>query len=127
MINALDTRLLKFGVVGLSGMAIDFSITWLCKEKFRLNRYLSNSLGFCCAVTTNFLLNRYWTFESNTQPFNGQFARFLLVSLTGLLINNLLLYLLVKQIKINFYFLKLIVIGLVFFWNYFANFLFTFN
>jgi putative flippase GtrA len=127
MINALDTRLLKFGVVGLSGMAIDFSITWLCKEKFRLNRYLSNSLGFCCAVTTNFLLNRYWTFESNTQPFNGQFARFLLVSLTGLLINNVLLYLLVKQIKINFYFLKLIVIGLVFFWNYFANFLFTFN
>jgi hypothetical protein len=38
-----------------------------------------------------------------------------------------LLYLFIKKVKSNFYFLKLVVIGLVFFWNYFVNFLFTFN
>ena len=127
MINPLDNRLFKFGLVGLSGMAIDFSVTWLCKEKLGFNKYLSNSLGFCLAVTSNFLLNRYWTFESSTQPFTAQFGRFILVSLSGLAINNLLLYLLVKKLRSNFYLLKLIVIGLVFFWNYFVNFLFTFN
>jgi putative flippase GtrA len=127
MINALDSRLLKFGLVGLSGMALDFSVTWICKEKLGFNKYLSNSLGFCCAVTSNFLLNRYWTFESSAHPFTAQFARFLLVSISGLAINNLLLYLLVKNLKSNFYLLKLIVIGLVFFWNYFVNILFTFN
>ena len=127
MINALDNRLFKFGLVGLSGMAIDFSVTWVCKEKLGFNKYLSNSLGFCFAVTSNFLLNRYWTFESGAQPFTTQFARFMLVSLSGLAINNLLLYLLVKKLQSNFYLLKLIVIGLVFFWNYFVNFLFTFN
>ena len=127
MINALDNRIFKFGLVGLSGMAIDFSVTWLCKEKLGFNKYLSNSLGFCFAVTSNFLLNRYWTFESSAQPFAAQFARFLLVSLSGLAINNLLLYLLVKKLRSNFYLLKLLVIGLVFFWNYFVNFLFTFN
>lgn len=127
MINALDNHLFKFGLVGLSGMAIDFSITWICKEKLGFNKYLSNSLGFCFAVTSNFLLNRYWTFESNAQPFTPQFARFILVSLSGLAINNLILYGLVKKLQTNFYLLKLIVIGLVFFWNYFANFLFTFN
>ncbi len=127
MTNAFDSRLLKFGVVGLAGMAIDFSITWLCKEKLRLNKYLANSLGFCLAVTNNFLLNRYWTFENNTQSFTAQFIKFMLVSVSGLLINNLLLYLFIKKIRSNFYLLKLIVIGLVFFWNYFVNFLFTFN
>jgi putative flippase GtrA len=127
MINALDNHLFKFGLVGLSGMAIDFSITWICKEKLGFNKYLSNSLGFCFAVTSNFLLNRYWTFESNTQPLTPQFARFILVSLSGLAINNALLYGLVKKLQTNFYLLKLIVIGLVFFWNYFANFMFTFN
>ena len=127
MIHALDTRLFKFGLVGLSGMAIDFSVTWVCKEKLGFNKYLSNSLGLCFAVTSNFLLNRYWTFESGAQPFTTQFARFMLVSLSGLAINNLLLYLLVKKMQSNFYLLKLIVIGLVFFWNYFVNFLFTFN
>lgn len=123
----IDNRFLKFGLVGLSGMAIDFSVTWVCKEKFKLNKYASNSLGFCCAVINNFFLNRYWTFNNNDQPFAAQFARFMLVSISGLLINNLLLYLLLKYSKNNFYFLKLVVIGLVFFWNYFANFLFTFN
>lgn len=127
MINALDNHLFKFGLVGLSGMAIDFSITWVCKEKLGFNKYLSNSLGFCFAVTSNFLLNRYWTFESNAQPFAQQFARFILVSLTGLALNNILLYGLVKKLQTNFYLLKLIVIGLVFFWNYLLNFLFTFN
>lgn len=123
----IDARFLKFGLVGLSGMVIDFGVTWVCKEKLQLNKYISNSLGFCCAVINNFLLNRYWTFEATTLPIAGQFAKFVLVSATGLLINNILLYLLVKYFKTNFYFLKLIVIGLVFFWNYFANFLFTFN
>ncbi len=123
----IDARFLKFGLVGLSGMVIDFGVTWVCKEKLQFNKYISNSLGFCCAVINNFLLNRYWTFEATTLPIAGQFAKFVLVSATGLLINNILLYLLVKYFKTNFYFLKLIVIGLVFFWNYFANFLFTFN
>ncbi len=127
MTNAFDSRFIKFGLVGLTGMVIDFSITWVCKEKMRLNKYLASSLGFCCAVTSNFLLNRYWTFENNTQPFTIQFTKFILVSVSGLIINNLLLYLFVKKIKTNFYLLKLVVIGLVFFWNYFVNFLFTFN
>lgn len=127
MSSAFDIRMFKFGVVGLLGMLIDFFFTWLCKEKLKLNKYLANSIGFSIAVTNNFILNRYWTFESIAQPFAGQFFSFILVSVSGLLINNLLLYLLVKNVKANFYLLKLIVIGLVFFWNYFINFLFTFN
>jgi putative flippase GtrA len=127
MSSIFDTRFIKFGLVGISGMAIDFSVTWLCKEKLQLNKYIANSAGFCCAVISNFLLNRYWTFNAIAQPVAGQLAKFALVSATGLLINNILLYLLVKYFKTNFYLLKLIVIGLVFFWNYFINFLFTFN
>lgn len=122
----IDQRLLKFGMVGITGMAVDFTVTWLCKEKFKLNKFLSNSFGFSLAVISNFLLNRYWTFVSN-QALPFQFVKFILVSLIGLLINNLLLFLLLKYSKSNFYFLKLLVIGIVFFWNYFANFLFTFN
>jgi putative flippase GtrA len=127
MSYVLDAHLLKFGITGILGMSLDFSVTWLCKEKLRFNKYLSNSMGFCLAVVNNFLLNRYWTFANNNQPFTSQLIKFLLVSVTGLAINNLLLYLLVNNAKKNFYFLKLVVIGLVFFWNFIANSLFTFN
>lgn len=119
-------RFLKFGIVGLSGMVVDFSVTWLCKEKLKWNKYLSNSIGFTLAVINNYILNRTWTFQ-NTSAVTPQFLRFLLVSLAGLAINNLLLYIFVKKTNRNFYMLKLVVIGIVFFWNYFINLLFTFN
>ena len=121
------THLLQYGIVGISGMVVDFSVTWIGKEKIRLNKYLANSIGFSLAVLNNFLLNRYWTFHASAQPFTPQLLRFLLVSVSALGINNLLLYLLVNKANRNFYVLKLVVIGLVFCYNYLFNLLFTFN
>lgn len=120
------TRLGKFGLVGITGMLVDFLVTWVCKEKLIWNKYLANSLGFTLAVISNFSLNRIWTF-ANYNAIAPQFFRFLLVSVTGLLINNLLLYYFVKRTNRNFYILKLLVIGIVFFWNYFVNLFFTFS
>jgi putative flippase GtrA len=122
-----NARFIRFGIVGMSGMIIDFSTTWLCKEKLKINKYIANSTGFICAMTNNYLLNRYWTFESTDNHIAIQFSKFLLVSLIGLAINNSLLYLLIKNTKFNFYLLKLFVIGIVFIWNYFANMLYTFH
>jgi putative flippase GtrA len=127
MSTLFNKQMLAFGVIGISGMVIDFSITWLCKEKFKFNKYLSNSLGFCFAVINNFLLNKYLNFQANTHSFESQLTKFTAVALIGLAINNLILYGLGKYFKTNFYILKLAAIGIVFFWNYFMNTLFTFH
>ena len=127
MNDIFSAKLVRFGLVGISGMAIDFGVTWLCKEKIRINKYIANSTGFTCALINNYLLNRYWTFTSTGTPIIYQFTKFLLVSLIGLGINNLLLYLFVRNTKYNFYLLKLCVIGIVFIWNYSANLLYTFH
>ncbi len=121
------TRFIRFGMVGLLGTGIDFGMTWLCKEQLKINKYLANTIGFSCAVCSNYLLNRFWTFESTDNHIMLQFSKFLVVALMGLAINNLLLYLLVKKVKYNFYLLKLIVTGVVVFWNFFANLLYTFH
>ncbi len=127
MSTFIDTRILKFGIVGISGMVIDFSVTWICKEKLLLNKYLSNSLGFVCSVLSNFMLNRHWTFAVSSHPAGIQLVKYLLVASAGLLINNILLYVMLNVFKAHFYLSKLLVIGIVFFWNYFANSFFTFN
>jgi putative flippase GtrA len=120
-------KFLKFGVVGIIGVGIDFFITWLCKEKMCLNKYVSNAIGFSFAVINNFLLNRYWTFEANNQAFGEQFLKFVLIAIAGLAINSLFLFLIHRFLQINFYVTKLLVIGLVFFWNFYMNYLFTFH
>lgn len=120
-------RFAKFGLVGCSGIVVDFSITWLCKEKLHWNKYLSSSLGFCCAVVNNYILNKYFTFQNKDADIASQFVKFLIISVIGLLLSTFFLFLLQKKSHINFYLSKALVIALVFLWNFGANTLYTFK
>jgi len=119
-------QFIKFCVVGGSGVFVDFGVTYFCKEKARLNKYLANSLGFAFAATSNYLLNRFWTFHSsNNMP--TEYLKFVGISFLGLGINNAVIYLLTEKLRMNFYFSKLLAIGVVTVWNFFMNYFFTFN
>ncbi|KYG80911.1 glycosyl transferase family 2 [Roseivirga seohaensis] len=122
----LGFKFLKFSAVGLSGLAIDFCITFLTKEKLRLNKYFANSLGFVFAATSNYLLNKTWTFQDTNPYAVTQFSKYILIALIGLVINNLIIYLLVNKKEISFYWAKLVAIGIVVLWNFIANYNFTF-
>lgn len=121
-------RILKFGLTGLLGMVIDFGATWLCKEKLRINKYISNAIGFTLAVTNNYLINRIWTFQSTNAHWGAEFFKFLAVSLFGLGLNTVIIYFFHQRRNgINFYLAKFFAIVLVFIWNFLANMLFTFR
>ena len=122
----LGFKFLKFSAVGLSGLAIDFCITFLVKEKLRLNKYFANSLGFVFAASSNYLLNKTWTFQDTNPYAVTQFSKYILIAIIGLIINNLIVYLLVNKKKVSFYWPKLVAIGIVVLWNFIANYNFTF-
>lgn len=124
--SVLIMKFLKFCVVGFSGMVVDFGTTWLCKEKFGWNKYVSNSIGFTLAATNNYLWNRLWTFQSTSSEIPVEYGKFLLIAIIGLGINNLVIYLLHDKLKLNFYLSKLIAIGIVTVWNFTMNYFFTF-
>jgi putative flippase GtrA len=126
-VELLLLKFLKFCVVGASGMAVDFGTTWLLKEKIRINRYVANSCGFILAATSNYLLNRYWTFQSENGQIVTEYLTFVLISLVGLGINNLVVYLLSEKYRMNFYIAKLFAICVVTLWNFSMNYLITFR
>lgn len=127
MNDYISSQLIKFALVGITGMGLDFGTTWLLKEKVKINKFMANAAGFSIAVVNNFMLNKYWTFDNQNPIATEQFIKFLVISIVGLGINSLLLFILLKKIKGNFYLVKLAVIGLVFFWNFSANYLYTFK
>lgn len=124
--RALILKFLKFCIVGFSGMVVDFGFTWLCKEKFKWNKYVSNSIGFVLAATNNYIWNRCWTFQSDNANIPIEYGKFLMISVIGLGLNNLVIYLLHEKLKLNFYLAKLIAIGAVTIWNFVMNYRFTF-
>jgi putative flippase GtrA len=120
-------KFLKFGIVGFSGVFVDFGITYLTKEKLRIPKYIANAIGFSTAATTNYFLNRIWTFKSTNPEVMVEFSEFFAISMIGLGINTLILWILVSKFKMNFYVAKIFAIAVVTVWNFLANAFFTFN
>lgn len=125
--KAFFYKFIKFGIVGFTGVFVDFGITYLSKEKLKIPKYVANAIGFSTAATTNYFLNRVWTFRSNNPEVMVEFGEFFAISMVGLGINTLILWLLVSKFKMNFYMAKLFAIGVVTIWNFLANAFITFN
>ena len=119
-------KFIKFGAVGATGVVVDFGFTWISKEKFRIQKYVSNAVGFAFAATSNYFLNRWWTFHSNNPELAIEYSRFLFFSVIGLGMNTMVIWFLVSKRNHNFYLSKLFAIGIVTVWNFFVNLMFTF-
>jgi putative flippase GtrA len=118
---------IKFAVVGTSGLIIDFETTYVLKEKARVFRYLASSAGFILAASSNYILNRLWTFHSTNPQIFFEYSTFIIISVIGLGINNTILWIFSDKWKQNFYLSKLIATVLTIIWNFLANFFITFH
>ncbi len=134
-------KFIKFGVVGASGMVVDFGVLYLMRDVAGLPDLWANTISFTAAATSNYILNRIWTFRSHERQVGVEYVKFLAVSIVGLAINNGVLLLsrllwpdlyggtltlLGMNIDI-FYLFKLLAIAITTLWNFFGNMLFTFR
>ncbi|MBP5205669.1 MAG: GtrA family protein [Bacteroidales bacterium] len=111
--------------MGLFGAFVNFGVTFVCKEWIKLNKYLSNILGFVFAATTNYILNRLWTFQSDNPQIGTEYAKYFFIAIIGLGIDTLTVYLLNGKLKWNFYLSKVFAVGASTLWNFFGNLLIT--
>ena len=123
----LIIKFLKFLLVGFSGMILDFSMTYFIKERLLLNKYFANSMGFSIAAISNFMLNKYYTFNSTNPEFLQEFYWFIAISIISLFIYNGVLWFGINKLNIKFYFSKMLGIFFITFWNFFAHLLITFQ
>ncbi len=124
--KAFLLKFLKFGIVGFSGLIVDFGFTYLFKEIFKVQKYLANAIGFMMAASSNYFLNRIWTFQSINPEIAVEYTEFILISIIGLGINTFMLWFILKRFKINFYIAKAFAIAVVTVWNFLANAFITF-
>tara|TARA_B100000900_G_scaffold75712_2_gene60588 strand:- start:8445 stop:8825 length:381 start_codon:yes stop_codon:yes gene_type:complete len=119
--------LIKFSFSGAFGVAINFLITFILKEKLSYNKYLSNSLAITIALSINFFCNKYWTYSKFNTVIYPELLRFVFVIIISIIMNHLIVYYLTKTKKIKFYYSKMIAVFLVFIWNFCMHTFFTFN
>jgi putative flippase GtrA len=129
------SRIIQFGVVGVSGTVLDYIVLILLKLLLGWPTLLANSLAFSIGVANNYTWNSRWTFANpQTEGSLRQFIQFFLVSVIGLLLNNAIVLgleapmgHLIAQPEWGYLPAKVLATSLVMFWNYFANRYWTFR
>jgi dolichol-phosphate mannosyltransferase len=88
-------QLIKFGLVGVSGYAINLVVYELARQQAGIHYLIAAVMAFVVAVLNNFYWNRHWTFKAGDGHAGFQAARFFVVSLIALGVNLILLKVLV--------------------------------
>ena len=131
-LKAWVAKFVKFGIVGFSGMILDYAVLFVLKEQVGVPALWANAVSFTVAATSNYMLNRWWTFRSKEEDMGAEYLRFFLVSLVGLGISTATLWVLGLLLPVwndgpLFYLLKFIAIVITTLWNFFGNMMFTFR
>jgi len=89
-------QLVRFGVVGASGYVVNLAVFACAVHVVGIDYKIAAVLAFLVSVTSNFWLNRHWTFDARGGHAGFQAARFLTVSVAAFLFSYLVLLLLVE-------------------------------
>ena len=97
-------KLIKYGLVGISGCIVNIGIYYLFSEYFGFGLNLCSVIAFTFAVTSNYILNSSWTFLSKKHHGDltiKAWGSYVAGNIQGLLINlfvlNLLLHIIYFQ------------------------------
>lgn len=111
----------RYCAIGVTNTAIDFTLyTTLTRGwMFWRDHYLwANAFTFALVVTWSFFWNRRWTFQRQDRQHGSQYAKFVLATLGGIGIAQVILYAGVQLIHISDLLAKLISGPLVVLWNF---------
>ncbi|NJP06818.1 MAG: GtrA family protein [Chloroflexaceae bacterium] len=128
-------RFVRFAVVGMLGTLIDIVLFTLFYEWLGMPTLLANTLSYSVGILNNFVLNRTWTFgDIQRRAIEKQFLQFTLISLSALMLNNILVLTLATPLgdlfaapQWGYLLAKVCATAAGFFWNFFANRYWTFS
>lgn len=120
-------QLLKFGLVGGSGYAVNLAVFALLTAAFDVHHIPAAIGAFGVAVVNNFWWNRHWTFAAGDGHAGFQAARFFVVSILGLGLNLALLELFVTGIELPELAAQALAVALTMPVNFVGNKLWTFD
>src|SRR5687768_14014280 len=80
-------RFIKFAIVGAGGAILDFVVMNLLTHLAGMPLVLAGTISFICAVASNFIWNRVWTYpESRSRTVVSQLGMFFVVNAAGVAI-----------------------------------------
>ena len=116
--NKLVQQILKFGVVGGTAFLIDYGIFTILSQFLSVHYLIASIISFSVSVVYNYILSIKWVFDVTKKQTSKEFIIFIILSVIGLVLNSLILYVCVDLIHIHELIGKIIATAIVMVYNF---------
>lgn len=110
-------QLVRYLLVGSLSFVMEWSLLFCFHKVFGLWYLYANSAAFIIVFWLNFLLNRFWSFQSQ-ERFGRQILLYGILCLVNLGISNLMMFALHGFLKIEVMIAKVFAVALIVSWNF---------
>ena len=114
----LINQILKFGVVGVIAFLIDYGLLYILTEYANIYYLISSIISFTVSLIFNYILSIKWVFDVTKKQTYKEVFVFVVLSVIGLGINQLVMYLGSDIMHIYYMLTKLVATAIVMVWNF---------
>lgn len=115
-------QFMKFGAVGGIAFLIDYSLLIFLTEVFQFDYLISASISFTISVIFNYAASMRFVFSGKEgMSRRREFITFVTLSVIGLIINNVLMWIGVEIFSVDYRITKLFATVLVTLWNFISR------
>ena len=111
-------QILKFGIVGGTSFFIDYGIFTILSQLLNVHYLIASILSFSISVIYNYILSIKWVFDVTKKQTSKEFIVFVILSVIGLGINSLIMYISVDLMRIHEMISKIIATAIVMVYNF---------
>ena len=114
----LIIQLIKFGIVGVVATVIDLGVLMLLKEIIHLDVLIASAVSFSVSVIANYILSMMFVFKGSENGKTKEFIVFVALSIGGLLLNQLIMWLGAEVMMIHYLWVKVFAMFFVPIYNF---------
>lgn len=124
-IKKLLEQLVKFGIVGVIATLLEWIIFYICTNQLKIHYSISTIIGFSISTIFNYWASVKWVFDVNKERSEKlNFILFVVLSIVGLGLNELILWICIEKFAIYNMIGKVIATGIVMVFNFITRKLF---
>jgi len=118
-LKKLLAQFMKFGIVGVIAFIIDYGVMIFLTEVFGVQYLISTTISFIVSVIFNYFASMRFVFKrKDDMSRRREFIIFVVLSVMGLGINDLFMWLMVDFLYIDYRISKIVVTFIVAVWNF---------
>ena len=111
-------QLFRFAIVGIIAALVDVGVLVLLKELFYVDVLLSSAVSFSVSVVVNYILSMTFVFKSKGKSKVREFIVFVILSIGGLCLNQVILWAGVEFTSIHYLIIKFLAMVIVPVYNF---------